>query len=117
MSFMHVRVVSVVLFALLAALSGVGLAAAQDDPATPIVITEPGHIVVQAALCTDASCDDFAELLDGFTISAVDPVSGEVFSSCVTDNAQQELDHQCILDVPSAGDVEFVWSDEDVPAR
>lgn len=84
-------------------------------PDTPIVIEEPGHITVQAALCTDTSCAAFAELLDGFALSAIDPDTGEVFSSCTTGNAQQGLDHQCLLDVPHDGGFDLTWDDAQVP--
>ncbi len=82
----------------------------------PIVIEEPGHVTIQAALCTDTSCDAFAELLDGFTFSAIDPGTGAVFSSCTTDNVQQGLDHQCILDVPGEDNWDVTWDASQVPA-
>jgi hypothetical protein len=96
----------------------------EDGPHGPITylpfvpegpIEEPGHIVVQAALCTDASCDEFSQYLDNFLIAAVDPETGATFSECMTDNAQQGLDHQCILDVPSEGEFEFEWQADQVP--
>jgi hypothetical protein len=88
----------------------------QPEPtATPPVIEEPGHVTVQAALCTDATCNEFAELLDGFTLSAINPDTGEVYSTCTTGNAQQGLDHQCILDVPAEGGWDITWSDDQVP--
>jgi hypothetical protein len=82
----------------------------------PIVIEEPGHITVQAGLCTDATCHEISEFLDLFIISAVDPDTGEEFSSCATGNAQQGLPHQCILDVPADGDFALTWSPDQVPA-
>lgn len=82
----------------------------------PIVIAEPGHVTVQAALCTDATCHQISEFLDLFNISAVDPDTGEEFSGCATGNAQQGLDHQCILDVPSDGIFALTWYDDQVPA-
>jgi hypothetical protein len=84
-------------------------------PFHPLKDPEPGHMVVQAALCTDASCDEFEELLDDFLISAVHPVTGQEYSECMTDNAQQGLDHQCILDVPAKGQVELQWVEDQVP--
>jgi hypothetical protein len=82
----------------------------------PTVIAEPGHVTIQVALCTDATCGTFAELLDDFTLSAINPDTGEVYSSCTTDNAQQGLDHQCILDVPGEGAWDITWDDSQVPA-
>ncbi len=85
-------------------------------PTAPIVIEEPGHITVQAGLCTDATCHEITEFLDGFTISAVDPDTGEQFSSCATGNTQQGLERQCILDVPHDSNVALTWDDSQVPA-
>jgi hypothetical protein len=84
-------------------------------PFVPRDREEPGHIVVQAALCTDASCDEFAEYLEGFEIVAVAAGSGEELDSCVTGNPQQNLDHRCILDVPANDEVEITWAAADVP--
>lgn len=81
----------------------------------PVVVEEPGHVTVQAALCTDASCHEITEFLDLFIISAVDPDTGEEFSSCATGNAQQGLDHQCILDVPHDGNFALTWTPDQVP--
>jgi hypothetical protein len=85
-------------------------------PTAPVVIEEPGHVTIQAALCTDATCNQFAQLLDGFTFSAVDPDTGEVFSSCATNNPQQGLAHQCMLDVPGEGAWDVTWDASQVPA-
>lgn len=88
-------------------------------PFTPVQdiapVEEPGHMVVQAALCTDATCNAFSGYLDFFIITAIDPVTGEQYSSCATDNLQQNLDHQCILDVPADGDVALEWYEDQVP--
>ena len=85
-------------------------------PFHPLADPEPGHMVVQAALCTDASCEEFASLLDGFLILAVNPETGQKYSECETGNARQALDHQCILDVPAKGNVELQWQADQVPA-
>jgi hypothetical protein len=81
----------------------------------PPIVTEPGHVTVQAALCPDASCREIIEFLDLFIISAVDPDTGEEFSSCATGNAQQGLDRQCILDVPADGNFALEWIPDQVP--
>jgi hypothetical protein len=86
------------------------------EPTTaPVVIEEPGHITVQAALCTDATCTTFADYLDDFIITAVDAATGEEYSSCATGNLQQGLDHQCILDVPADAEIELTWVEDQVP--
>jgi hypothetical protein len=84
-------------------------------PFHPLEDPEPGHSVVQAALCTDASCDEVDEYLDDFWIQAVNPETDQVYDECRTGNAQQGLDHQCILDVPAKGVVEYRWNEDQVP--
>jgi hypothetical protein len=85
-------------------------------PAQPIApVAEPGHVVVQAALCADATCNAFSGYLDLFVITAVDPVTGSAFSSCATGNLQQGLEHQCILDVPADGAYALEWFPDQVP--
>ena len=86
-----------------------------EPTSAPIVIEEPGHITVQAALCTDATCNTFSDYLDDFVITAIDPATGEEYSSCATGNLQQGLDHQCILDVPADADVQLTWFEDQVP--
>lgn len=84
-------------------------------PIEPDPPQEPGHVTVQAALCTDATCNEFSKLLDSFLISAVDPETGETFSECMTGNKQQALDYQCIVDVPADGAFDLSWAEDQVP--
>ena len=84
-------------------------------PFVPIDAEGPNDIVVQAALCTDASCDEYAEFLDGFVIRAVDSESGVTVSECTTGNAEQGLEHQCILGMPAKGTVDIEWDAAQVP--
>ncbi|HYI25571.1 MAG TPA: hypothetical protein VD767_09195 [Thermomicrobiales bacterium] len=84
-------------------------------PFHPLEDPEPGHSVVQAALCTDASCTEYEEFLDDFWIQAVNPVTGQVYDECFTNNDEQGLDHQCILDVPAKGEVQYRWDEDEVP--
>jgi hypothetical protein len=81
----------------------------------PAAQSEPWHLTVQAALCTDASCEEFDRVLAGFTIVAIDADTGEEYDRCDTGNAQQGLDHQCILDVPAEADWQLAWDENQVP--
>jgi hypothetical protein len=82
-------------------------------PFHPLVDPNPGQSVVQAALCTDASCDEVEEYLDDFWIQAVNPNNGQVYDECRTGDA--ELHHKCVLDVPAKGALEYRWDEDEVP--
>jgi hypothetical protein len=76
---------------------------------------EPVAVVVQAALCVDASCDMFETFLDDFTIVAVDAHTGEEYDRCVTGTELQDEGFRCILEIPPAVDFELEWDPDEVP--
>jgi hypothetical protein len=82
----------------------------------PADAPEPVNAVVRAALCTDATCTEYAEFLDAFEISALDPDTGEVLDTCATAYLQQADDYRCTLDVPATNVFELAWDESQVPA-
>lgn len=74
---------------------------------------EPDTTWVRAALCTDETCDEYAELLDGFEITAVDVFSDEALDSCLTDTASQF--QGCTLELPGDPTYHLTWNEADVP--
>jgi hypothetical protein len=84
-------------------------------PFVPADVPGASHLVVQAALCTDRSCDEYSGYLDDFAIRAVDAGNGATISECVTDNAEQGLEHRCRLAMPAKGAIDFEWDASQVP--
>ena len=82
---------------------------------TPIDFQGPPSIDVRAALCTDASCDEYDEFLEGFTISTADPDSGELVTDCTTGSQAGADDFRCTLGISAKSPLDITWDDAQVP--
>jgi len=73
----------------------------------------PQSINVNAALCTDATCSDFADHLVGFEIIAYDDASNAPLDSCLTDVGSQG--NVCILTIPAGTAYYLGWNPDADP--